>query len=214
MRLWEHISEKHRNRYRLLLLTGLFLFIVFLNQDLDFWSTYTGKKGGPGEKWICDEEADKAMKRGDYGVGISLHEVILEEHPKNVLALYHLGYAYGKIGNHSMEVHYYERAVSLGLRSDQIYFNLAMAYGEMNQREKSVEALKKALEINPDNADYHFELAMAYLENIEKILVEQEFLRVTELDNRHVEARLILSRLYNEWGALQKAADKIEEVLN
>jgi tetratricopeptide (TPR) repeat protein len=110
---------------------------------------------------LGERRADVALMRGDYRAGISLHEALLAEQSQNALALYHLGYAYGQIGRHTLEVQYYERAISLGFRSDQIYFNLAMAYGEMGQQETSIGAIKKALEINPDNADYHFELALA-----------------------------------------------------
>ena len=178
MCLWKNITENHRNVYRLLLLAGLFLFLVIPYQSTGFRKSSNGKEAKPEQKWTCDAKADEAIKQGDYEAGISLHESFLGEQPQNAVALYHLGYAYGQIGSHSLEVRYYERAISLGLRSDQIYFNLAMAYGKMNQRDKSVEALKKALEINPDNADCHFELAMAYVENIEKILAEQVFSRV------------------------------------
>jgi len=164
-------------------------------------------------KWTCDKAADEAMKRHDYEAGIALHKRFLEKQPGNALALYHLGYGYGQLGDHQTEVSYYEKAMALGLETDQISFNLGMAYGELDETEKSINAFKKALEINPGSAEYHFELALAYLENTEKIEAKQELLKVIEIDHGHVEARLILSRLYVEQGELQKATELIQEIL-
>ncbi|KPK30737.1 MAG: hypothetical protein AMK69_02630 [Nitrospira bacterium SG8_3] len=172
-----------------------------------------GNREAVGKKWICDRGADDAMSRYDYEAGISLHERLLEKQPENALALYHLGYAYGRTEDHLKEAFYYEKAVALGFTSDQIYFNLGMAYGELNHMEKSIAAFKKALEINPDSADYHFELAMAYLVVMDKKPAEEEFLKVIRIDQGNVEARLLLSSLYIESGELQKAAQQIREIL-
>jgi tetratricopeptide (TPR) repeat protein len=122
---------------------------------------FLGKKPDVEKNWTCDNEADEAMKRNDYAAGISLHERFLEKDPENALALYHLGYAYGQIGEHQREVSHYEKAISFGYKRDLIFFNLGMAYG----------------------------------------------------DPRHVEARLLLSMLYADWGELQMAADQLRKVL-
>jgi tetratricopeptide (TPR) repeat protein len=173
----------------------------------------TGNREAVGKKWICDRDADDAMNRYDYEAGISLHERLLEKQPENALAIYHLGYAYGRTRDHQNEAFCYEKAITLGLRDEQIYFNLGMAYGELNHMEKSIAAFKKALEINPNSADYHFELAMAYLAVMDKKPAEEEFLKVIRIDQGNVEARLLLSSLYVEWGELQKAAQQIREIL-
>ena len=68
----------------------------------------------PGKTWFCDEEADKAMVLQDYQTGILLHERFLEKDPTNNLAMYHLGYAYGQIGDHRQEVSYYKKAIASG----------------------------------------------------------------------------------------------------
>ena len=118
------------------------------------------EKADAEKKWICDNDADEAMKRNDYAAGISLHERFLEKNPENALALYHLGYAYGQIGDDLKEVSYYERAISHGFKNDRIFFNLGMAYSDLNDLDKSVGAFRKALEIDPESADIHFELAI------------------------------------------------------
>ena len=77
--------------------------------------------------WSCDKAADNAVKRKDYATGILLHERFLEKEPENALALYHLGYAHGQMGNHLKEVSYFEKAISLGLKRGHIF--LQSGYG-------------------------------------------------------------------------------------
>lgn len=165
-------------------------------------------------RWTCDKEADEAMKRHDYEAGTSLHKRFLEKQPGNGLALYHLGYGYGQLGDHQTEVFYYGKAIALGLETEQIFFNLGMAYGELDETEKSIDAFKKALEINPSRAEYHFALAIAYLEVMDKKRAGEELLKVIDIDQGNLEARLLLSGLYFEEGKLQKAAEQIREILN
>ena len=150
----------------------------------------------------------------DYQAGILRHERVLEKDPTNALALYHLGYAYGQIGDHEKEVFYYEKAIALGFNTDHIYFNLGMAYGELNEIEKSISAFKKSLEINPESSDTHFELAMAYYQKgFADKLAEEELLKAIDIEPTHMEARLFLSILYADRGETQKACHQLREIL-
>ncbi len=173
----------------------------------------SGKSAEPVKGWTCDKEADEAMKRNDYESGIILHQRFLEKEPKNALALYHLGYAYGQIGEHLREVSYYEKAIALGFREEGMFFNMGMTYCEIGQAEKATSAFKEALKINPGSADNHFGLGMAYHITVTNGLAEEELLKAIEIDPRHADARLLLSLLYADWGELQKAADQLRKVL-
>ena len=165
------------------------------------------------KQWACDKEADEAMEQHDYGVAILLHQSFLRKEPANGLALYHLGYAYGRTGDHPKEALYYEQAIDLGFKEDHIFFNLGMAYGELNQIENSIYAFNKALNINPDSADNHFGLALAYQRSVADKLAEEEFLKAIEIDPTHLDSRLYLSLLYADIGALQKAAEQLKNIL-
>jgi len=112
---------------------------------------------------ICEKEADEAIQMGDYEQGIRLHLALLEKEPGNAMAFYHLGYAYGMIGDHDKEVQYYEKAIALGYSRDAgLYYNLGMAYGELNSTQKAISAFKRALEIDPIHDD-----ARKFLNSIE-----------------------------------------------
>lgn len=210
----QNMTQKPKTAFKTIFLCGPLLWLSALTLTLGSPNFAPGNKNKElVTKWTCDKAADEAMKRRDYGAGIALHERFLEKQPGNGLALYHLGYGYGQLGDHQMEVFYYEKAITLGLETEQIFFNLGMAYGELDETEKSIKAFKKALQINPGSAEYHFELAMAHLEMGDKKLAEEELLKVIDIDQGHVEARLLLSRLYLERSEIKKAAEQIREVL-
>jgi tetratricopeptide (TPR) repeat protein len=164
--------------------------------------------------WVCDPAADEAMRRSDYEMGILLHERFLEKEPSNALALYHLGYAYGQKGEHLKEVSHYEKAISLGFKTDLIFFNLGMTYGELDEAEKSIASFKKALDINADSSDNHFGLAMAYYQmGFNERPAEEEFLKAIAINPANLDARLYLSILYSEMGEIEKANGQLGEIL-
>jgi tetratricopeptide (TPR) repeat protein len=159
------------------------------------------------------EEAERAVQRKDFQTAIVLYEQFLKKHPGNGLALYHLGFAYGQVGDRPQEVVSYQKALAAGLRNDVLLFNLGMAYGEMGEMEKAVTALRDAVALAPESADNHFGLGMAYQGIAEDDLAEHEFLKAIEIDPAHLDARLFLGMLYADAGDLQKARGQLEKIL-
>ncbi len=199
--------------FQVAFLFGLALCLAGLLSGVGCSKGIDVKKSVSEKTWTCDKEADEAMKQHDYGVAILLHQSFLDKEPANGLALYHLGYAYGRTGDHPKEALYYEQAIDLGFKEDHIFFNLGMAYGELNQIENSIYALKKALNINPSSADNHFGLALAYQRSVADKLAEEEFLKAIEIDPAHVDSRLYLSMLYADMGELQRACKQLRKIL-
>jgi tetratricopeptide (TPR) repeat protein len=140
----------------------------------------------------CDDAADKAMMGHDYETGIVLHERFLKKNSRNGRAWYHLGYAYGQVGDHEKEVHFYEKAIALGFKDDYILFNLGMAYGEMGQIVKSVATFQKALSKNPKDPDSYYGLGFGYYLCGEKELARDALRRAIEIAPDHVDARTLL----------------------
>lgn len=168
----------------------------------------------PSRQWTCDEKADMAIKKGDYQSGMRLHRRILEKDPHHALASYHLGYAYGQLGQHTQEVHYYEQAVSEGYDQDaDLFYNLGMAYGELNMPPKAVSAFKRAVALNPESCEYHYGLAIAYRVNSNTASAEDAFLKAIEIDPNYLDARWDLGLLYVDSGHLAKARHQLRKIL-
>ena len=77
---------------------------------------------------ICDIRADAALGLKDYQTAIRLHRYLLRSHPNDALAHYHLGFAYGMVGRSAEEIDEYQKAVTLGLHSWDLFLNLGLAY--------------------------------------------------------------------------------------
>ncbi len=116
-------------------------------------------------EWQCSQTADQAMEEGDIETGLREHARYVVEHPNNPLAHYHLGYAFGQMGDIEHEIAHYEAAISLGyLHNGQLFFNLGMAYSEIAQYPKAIESFNKALKIEPESIDALIELSRIYHE--------------------------------------------------
>jgi tetratricopeptide (TPR) repeat protein len=144
-------------------------------------------------KWQCSAKADEAMKNGDMETGLREHARFVADHPKNPLAHYHLGYAFGQMGDIESEIAHYEVAVSLGYTHDeQLFFNLGMAYGELERFNKAVDAFEKVLALTPDSMDALIELSIIYRE-LGDVNKEQRILNrrlKMEPDNKSIKNRL------------------------
>ena len=148
------MNETNHNTFRIILTCGFLVWILALGSGTGCSRAVISQNREVMKKWSCNQEADEAMKRRDYAMGISLHSKFLEKEPENALAFYHLGYAYGQMGEYLKELSFYEKAIALGFQDDQIFFNLGMCYGELKQLERSVAVFQSAVEKNPGNTVY------------------------------------------------------------
>lgn len=114
------------------------------------------------ERWVCPEFADLPLRLGLYEEALKEHRRVLLEVPDNALAHYHLGYAYGQMGAHSLEVEEYVRAIDLGLTREDLLYNLGMAYAELGALDKAEQAFSQAVTMAPANADNRRALGMVY----------------------------------------------------
>ena len=147
------------------------------------------------KKLTCDIQADKAIEDDDYETGIRLHLRLLEKEPENPLALYHLGYAYGHMGDHQKEVFYYEQAIALGLKDESIFYNLGLAYGDLDQLEKAIQAFKKAIAIEPQSLDARFDLSRLYIAIGNFQEARRQLRQILEIDPSYMEARELLDSI-------------------
>lgn len=201
---------KKNNLLLFIILTLLFMFLqVFCG-----CGTAPVKKGAvPVTDMVCDERADEAMKNRRYEKSIILHEFYLKENPDNGLAMYHMGYSYGQLGDHENEVKCYEKAIDLGFYGSSIFFNLGMVYGEMGRLDDSVRIFKKAIEIEPDRADNHFGLALACQRMGSYKLAEKELKRAIKLDPGSIDAIYFLGIHYVDADRIDKAKTQLEKLM-
>jgi tetratricopeptide (TPR) repeat protein len=157
------------------------------------------------EDAICDPLADYYLGMEDYPEAIRRHLIVIQQHPERALAYYHLGFAYGVMGNHRRELAEYQKAVQLGLSDWELFLNLGLLYMETNRLEDASAVLRLAVLLGPYRPETHFNLGLAY----ERLGIfpkaEQEILLSLRLDPSQVDARNTLGVIYAEEGDYQRA---------
>ena len=163
---------------------------------------------------ICNDEADRLLAAGEWQKTIERHQHIIQQAPNVALAHYHLGLAYGQIEQYDQEVSEYRKAVALGLKKADLYYNLGIALGEdFHDYSGAIAAFTEAVRLAPNDAEFHYNLGFAYLFNQENGPAERELQEALRLDPAHLQARLSLGSVYADQKEFEKARQEWEEVL-
>jgi tetratricopeptide (TPR) repeat protein len=120
------------------------------------------KKGRAGDHWICPEYADLPLRQGRFEEAVEHHLQVISQEPKNGLAHYHLGYAYGQLGLHPDEIAEYLRAVDLGVERGDLFYNLGMSYMQLEEYLRAEQAFFQAVDIEPDFGENHRGFGLAH----------------------------------------------------
>jgi len=174
------------------IIVSLFFFLLFAGCSIG----QLGKSHSEIQT-ICDKEADFHLEEGNWDKAIECHERIIQEKPNFALAHYHLGYAYGFKERHDREIEEYEKAIQLGLKKFDLFYNLGMAYAEyLEDYDKALVVLKQAEEMDPKNDEIHYALGAIYWVKEEEDKAVGEFLKTINLNPRHIEAHALLGEIY------------------
>ena len=160
---------------------------------------------GVAEQQICDPAADYYLGMENYPKAIALHEALIRNHPSLALAYYHLGFAYGVIGNRDRELVNYQKAVELGLSDWELFLNLGRLYMETNRLDQASDAFRLAALLGPYHPETHYNLGLVYerLGALQK--AEQEILLSLQLEPDQADARNTLGVIYAEEGNFVRA---------
>ncbi len=164
--------------------------------------------------WRCDEIADAAVQRQEWNLALSRHQALLERAPSNCLAIYHLGYIQGNLGDRHQETLQYEKAIQCGLDTDdRLFYNLGMAYGEMDRMEEALAAFERAVSLNSQNAENFFGLGLIAKWAGQTDRAKTALHQTLDLDPQHWEARILLTNIYLDEGRLDAARPHLEYLL-
>jgi tetratricopeptide (TPR) repeat protein len=162
---------------------------------------------------VCDPLADYFLGMEDYPEAIRRHRVVIDDDPGNALAHYHLGFAYGVVGEHRQELAEYQKAIELGLNDWQLFLNLGLLYLDSGQTRDATEVLRLAALLGPERPETHFNLALAYERRGAFAQAEQEALLSLRIDPSQPDARNTLGAIYAEEGKFVRASEEWNELV-
>ena len=147
---------------------------------------------------ICDTRADYYLGIENYPRAIRYHQALVAARPDDALAHYHLGFAYGMMGQREEEIAEYRKAAALGLSDWDLYLNLGRAYLERGDFNQASDVLHKATALGPTRPEAHFNLGLAYerLGMLEP--AKQELQTSLKLDPAQPDALNMLGLIYAE----------------
>ena len=166
------------------------------------------------DEQVCDPLADYYLGMEAYPAAIRQHALVIAEHPNNALAHYHLGFAYGILGQHRRELLEYRSAVALGLDDWQLFLNLGLAYAQEKRFENATEVLRPAALLGPYRPETHFNLGLIYEKGGRLSDAEQEILLSLKLNPNEIDARNTLALIYAEEGRFALAREEWSDLLS
>jgi tetratricopeptide (TPR) repeat protein len=183
----------------------LLLGVALLQPRLD---AFASSRAGTLDLQVCDPVADFYLGMEKYPEAIQQHLLVVQQHPENALAYYHLGFAYGMVGDHQRELVDYQKAVGLGLSNWDLFLNMGLLYMENGQLDSASESLQLAALLGPYRPETHFNLGLLdeRLGMYQK--AEQEVLLSLRIDPDQNDARNILGVIYAEQGNYQRAHEE------
>ena len=166
---------------------------------------FASSRAGNLDLQLCDPIADFYLGSENYPEAIKLHRVVVQEHPENALAYYHLGFAYGMVGDHERELADYQKAVGLGLSNWDLFLNMGLVYLEGGRLDPASQALQLAVLLGPYRPETHFNLGLLdeRLGMYQK--AAQEILLSLSIDPDQDDARNTLGVIYAEMGNYEQA---------
>jgi len=161
---------------------------------------------GGSEQQLCDVGADYALGVEHYSEAIRLHIEVVRKRPDDALALYHLGFAEGMVGNRAVELREYQRAAALGLRNWDLFLNVGLAQLENGDLDAATHSLRRAVLLGEDHPESHFNLALVCERRGLLADAEREMLASLQFNPGQPDARNSLGMMYAEERKTARAA--------
>jgi len=161
---------------------------------------------GGGEQQICDVGADYSLGVEDYSEAIRRHVDVISKHPDNALAHYHLGFAFGMVGDRIAELREYQRAASMGLRNWDLYLNLGLEQVEIGDLDAATKNLRRAVLFGADHPQSHLNLALVDEQRGILAEAEHETIAALRFNPEQADARNLLGVIYAQEGKTASAS--------
>lgn len=175
--------------------------------------TVLAASGGKLDLQVCDPIADFYLGQENYQQAIQRHLLVLRQHPDNALAYYHLGFAYGMVGDHRRELDDYQKAVDLGLSNWDLFLNMGLLYMEDGRLDSASEVLQLATFFAPFRPETHFNLGLLDERMGMYQQAEQEILSSLRIDPDQNDARNTLGVIYAEQGNYEQAHQEWSDLI-
>ena len=115
---------------------------------------------------------------------------------ENPHQLYSIGTDAYKAKNYQQAIDAYEKLITEGYHTSEVYYNLGNAYYKNDQISQSILSYERALRLAPSDDDIRFNLKLANLKAVDRIIPVPQFFLFTKWNN------LVAARSSRSWGII------------
>ena len=157
--------------------------------------------------WRRFQAAQSLIRDNRYDEARQAAESLLEEDPKNVVAMGSLATVLMRLDEYPKALAVYQRMVELDPHRDVAYLGAAKALGKVGQWEEADEMVFGLLKIQPENVEAYTVLGDLALDREDYPAAERWFRKALEIDPDSALAASGLGNCLNRAGRLEEARD-------
>jgi Tfp pilus assembly protein PilF len=158
------------------------------------------------------KQVHDALRTDDFSTALRIANQLVSEEPGNGLSQSLLARVFYEMGNWNKAIEHYDRAISNGANSAEVYFDLGMAYEMKDDYQSARNSFQVALKLEPGNNKYkgHYgrllyergqEHGNVNLKNEGRQLMEQAIDQYTDNTVKDQLAIVYLNDAYKNWKA-------------
>ena len=134
--------------------------------------------------------------------------------PGKVEKIFDLAMEYALAGFYEQAIYELKQVLEIDPKNEEAYLRLGNAYADTNHFMEARNAYQNGLELDGDlNAQFEYRLGQVFFNCQEFKESERFLLKSLEKDGEHIDALMILAKLYKRLGSRDQAIDYYERVL-
>lgn len=142
----------------------------------------------------CDlKEFDKAKE---------YYQKAIEFNPKYYQAYNGLGGLYHELDRYKEAKEYYQKTIEIEPNSDAPYYNLGLLSYDLKEYDSAKKYFAKSIQLNNNISDFYYKTALSQIEEIDKILGNSSYQKITELVSKIKEILLFKGECVTHYSSI------------
>lgn len=144
---------------------------------------------------------------------IESYEKAINIDAKNTIALFKLGFAYYKIGNHKKAIESYKKVAEIDKKNTKAWYNMGYSYNELGNHEKEIESYEKAVKIDPNNESAWYNLGNAFRKSGDHRNAIESYKEAVKINQKFDQAWNNMGFTYSKIGNFEKEIESYKKAL-
>jgi tetratricopeptide (TPR) repeat protein len=149
---------------------------------------------------------------GNFREAQPILESIVQRHPKEMHALWSLGYVYGTLGKYAQAVAMFDRAIASNPEEAELYEAKGNWLNRLKRNDEAIAAFKQAISVNPMRYQSHTALAAHYVKRFQYKDALHEYELAFQYGERSPESRVNMCIGYHVIGQFAQSVECLKAV--